>query len=311
MVTHENSCRQYKTFNMETTQQFAIDPKLYGIPDRAQLVDLRIWDTHYHGFLTGTDPIKQHEKMMFYVERMGIERVISVDIGGTLQDPLDPKPHDKEQLEILEKNKGKVSGIVPIDPGFPEESAAKMKQWIRNGPAIGIKYVGGNKLGVTCDHPNNDRIISLAAELGAAIYIHTWIKVGGEPRYPGGANLKGESTPMHVATLAKRFPHVQMICGHSGGDWELGARAIRPYENVLFEFSGADPQSGSVDYAVNLLGADRIVWGGHGPSRSFATELSKVLDANISHDQRMKIFGANYRRLTTKIFKTKGIDIKP
>lgn len=293
-----------------STSQFTLNPRNYGIPDRQQLVDLRIWDSHYHGFLTGNDPIKQHHEMMFYVERMGIERVISVDIGGTLQDPIAPKPHDKEQLNILKKNKDKVSGIIPIDPGFPEESCAKMEQWIRNGPCIGIKYVGGNKLGLTCDHPNNDRIIKLAREMDAVIYVHTWIKVGGDPRYPGGANLPGESTPMNLAVLAKRFPDVRMVCGHSGGDWELGARAIRPYENVFFEFSGADPQSGSVDYAVNELGADRIVWGGHGPSRSFSTELSKVLDANISNADRMKIFGGNYRRLAAAIFKKKGINIK-
>lgn len=291
-------------------QQFSLDPRRYGIPDRQQLIDLRIWDSHYHGFLTGTDPIKQHHEMMFYVERMGIERVISVDIGGTLQDPLDPKPHDPEQLDILNKNKNKISGIIPIDPGFPHESCRKMEEWIRHGPCIGIKYVGGNKLGITCDHPNNDKIIKLAAEMGAVIYIHTWIKVGGEPRFPGGANLAGESTPMHVATLAKRFPEVRMICGHSGGDWELGARAIRPFENVFFEFSGADPQSGSVDYAVNELGADRIVWGGHGPSRSFATELSKVLDATISHTDRMKVFGGNYRKLAAPILRKKGVDVK-
>ncbi|HEY9490005.1 MAG TPA: amidohydrolase family protein [Chryseosolibacter sp.] len=291
-------------------RSFALDPLHYGVPGRKQLVDLRIWDSHYHGFLTGNDPIKQHHDMMFYVERMGIERVISVDIGGTLQDPLTPKPHDNEQLSILKKNRDTVSGIIPIDPGFPEESCAKMEKWIKNGPCIGIKYVGGNKLGITCDHPNNDRIIQYATELGAVIYIHTWIKVGGNPRYPGGSNLPGESSPMNLAVLAKRFPEVQMICGHAGGDWELGARAIRPYENVFFEFSGADPQSGSVDYAVNELGADRIVWGGHGPSRSFSTELSKVLDASISDTERAKIFGANYRRLAAGIFKRKGIKVK-
>lgn len=289
---------------------FELNPRAYGIPDREQLVDFRIWDSHYHGFYTGRGPIRQHREMMFYVERMGIERVISVDIGGTLQDPITPKAHDKEQLAILKKDRDKVSGIIPIDPGFPEESCAKMETWIRNGPCIGIKYVGGNKLGLTCEHPNSDPIIRLASELGAAIYIHTWIKVGGTPRVPGGANLPGESTPMNVAALAKRFPDVQMICGHSGGDWELGARAIRPYENVLFEFSGGDPHSGSVDYAVNELGADRIVWGGHGPSRSFATELSKVLDASISQADRLKIFGGNYRKLTSGIFRTKGIIIE-
>jgi hypothetical protein len=249
--------------------------------------------------------------MMFYVERMGIERIISVDIGGTLQDPLLPKPHDREQHSILEKGKEKISGIIPIDPGFPLESCAKMEDWIRNGPCIGIKYVGGNKRGVTCDHSNNDQIIRLAAELGAVIYIHTWIKNGGTPTVPGAGNLPGESTPMNVATLAQRFPDVPMICGHAGGDWELGARAIRRFENVYFEFAGADPHSGSVDYAVRELGSDRIVWGGHGPTRSYATELSKVLDASLSRPDQMKIFGENYRRLAAKIFRKKGMRIEP
>jgi hypothetical protein len=145
-------------------QPFVLDPNRYGLPDLQELKDFRIWDSHYHGFLTGNEPIKQHHEMMFYVERMGIERVISVDIGGTLQDPLDPKPHDKEQLAILERDKAKISGIIPIDPGFPAESCEKMEKWIRNGPCIGIKYVGGNKRGITCEHPNNDQIIGLAAE---------------------------------------------------------------------------------------------------------------------------------------------------
>ena len=87
----------------------------------------------------------------------------------------------------------------------------------------------------------------------------------------------------------------------------MGARAVRPHENVMFEFAGSYPHSGSVEYAINELGADRIVWGCHTPSRSYATELSKVLDANISHKDRMKVLGENYRRTWSGILKRKGI----
>jgi predicted TIM-barrel fold metal-dependent hydrolase len=289
----------------------AATPENYGLPGWQELKEYRIWDTHYHGYLTSGDPLVYNDEMLFYVKRMGIERVISVDIGGTLAKPLIPIEYDGAKRTFLEKNTGFFSGIMPIDPGFPEESCKKMDEWIKNRPCIGIKYVGGNELGITCDHPNNDIIIKKAVELNAVIYIHTWIKTGGPQNVIGGANLSGESAPWHVATLAKRFPDVQMICGHAGGDWELGARAIRAYENVYFEFSGADPQSGAVDLAVKELGADRIVWGGHGPSRSYATELAKVMDANITFAQRKKIFGENYRRLAKNIFQKKGYPFKP
>ncbi|CAG5016910.1 hypothetical protein DYBT9275_05662 [Dyadobacter sp. CECT 9275] len=285
-------------------------PENYGLPGFSELKEYRIWDTHYHGYMTGGDPVQQNDEMLFYVKRMGIERVVSVDIGGTLAKPLIPMPYDVAKRSFLEKNRSFFSGIIPIDPGFPEESCRKMEEWIENGPCIGIKYVGGNQLGVTCDHPNNDMIIEKAVSLKAVIYIHTWIKTGGPANVIGGDNLPGESAPWHVARLAKRFPQVNMICGHAGGDWELGARAIRANENVYFEFSGADPQSGSVDLAVKELGTDRIVWGGHGPSRSYSTELAKILDADLKFEERKKLFGGNYRRLAKNIFEKKGWALK-
>jgi predicted TIM-barrel fold metal-dependent hydrolase len=135
--------------------------------------------------------------------------------------------------------------------------------------------------------------------------------VGGNPRRPGGGNGAGESTPMDVALLAERFPNVPLICGHSGGDWELGVRAVRPRPNVFIEFSGSDPHSGQVDYTVAQLGADRLVWGGHGPSRSYSTELSKVLDADLSASQRHQILGGNLRRIAAPIFRRKGYSLDP
>jgi predicted TIM-barrel fold metal-dependent hydrolase len=290
-------------------REFAIDPAAYGLPTRDELVSYRIWDNHFHGFLTNGNPIEQYEHNQFFVERMGIERSISQDIGGTLDNPYDPYPYDDAILKILERDKDRLSGRTPIDPTFPDKACAKIEKWIRDGPCIGIKYPGGIKHGVRCSHPNNDPIMRLARDLGVHAYIHTWLKVGGNPRLPGGDNLETESTPMDVAELAKRFPDVPLICGHTGGDWELGVRAIRPHKNVLIEFAGSDPHSGMVDYAIRELGIDRLVWGGHGPSRSYATELGKVLDADISKRDRMKIFGGNLRRICAPIFQKKGLKL--
>jgi len=291
-------------------REFFIHAADYGLPTRDELVSYRIWDSHFHGFYTAGNPIEQYERNSFYVERMGIERSISVEIGGTLPKPVVPSPYDNEIAGLLERDQAKLSGIISIDPGFPDESCAKMEKWIKHGPCIGIKYVGGNQRGMPCSHPNSDPIIRYAAELNATIYIHTWLKIGGKPALPGGGNLPGESTPMDVTLLSRRFPQVRLICGHSGGDWELGARVVRPYKNISFEFAGSDPHSGSVDYAIKELGVDRIVWGGHGPSRSYATELGKVLDADLSTAERLKIFGGNFRKIAAPIFHRKGIKIE-
>ncbi len=293
-------------------RHFTLNPAQYGLPTRADLVAARIWDIHYHGLEGGN--LGRHKETQFYVERMGIERVLSLDIAGSQADPLGRSVSAEAQQEIrrfLEQHADRVSGLIPIDPGQPRESCRKMEEWIRDGPSVGIKYYGGNPQGMTCRHPNNDPIIELAAKLQAIIYIHTWMIVGGNPRRPGGGNFAGESTPMDVALLAERFPDVSLICGHSGGDWELAVRAVRARPNVFIEFSGSDPHSGQLDYTVAQVGADRLVWGGHGPSRSYSTELSKVFDADLTGTQRHQILGGNLRRIATPIFRRKGHSVDP
>jgi len=59
------------------------------------------------------------------------------------------------------------------------------------------------------------------------------------------------------------------------------------------------------------LGADRLIWGGHGPSRSYSTELSKVLDADLSSTQRQQILGGNLSRKTKPMFRRKGYSMDP
>lgn len=279
-----------------------VSPETLGLPSRDELVDLRIWDLHFHGF-------HEMDEVGPYIERMGIERLFSLDIGGWGDDP-ERREADARDRELLEEWHDLVAGIIRIDPSRPDASLEKMDRWIANGPAVGIKYILSKNGDVTCSHPNSYRIIERAAELDAVTYIHTWIKVGGDPRYPGGANLDGESTPSDVAELAARYPEVPMICGHSGGDWELAVRAVRPHENVYFEFSGGDPWSTAADFALKELGADRIVWGGHLASRSYATELAKIYDADMTDEERTKALGENLRRIAAPIMRQKGYSVE-
>ena len=36
--------------NAANPREFALNPAAYGLPTRDDLVKLRIWDMHYHGF---------------------------------------------------------------------------------------------------------------------------------------------------------------------------------------------------------------------------------------------------------------------
>ncbi|SHF84701.1 hypothetical protein SAMN05443144_11417 [Fodinibius roseus] len=286
---------------------FAIKPEAYGLPSRENLVDMRIWDLHYHG-------LSSHAEIMPYFDRMGVERVFSLDIarlrgGGGTVSAAEAEKNAQENIALLEKEHERMSGIIRIDPTRVEETLELIDRLIANGPCVGIKTGRPLDEPVTVAHPNYDPIIRRLAELEAIIYIHSGYMVGGEPRTYYGGTRVGEAHPGHVAELAARFPDVPLICGHQGTDWELGVRAIRPHKNVLMEFSGMDPASGAVDFAVKELGADRLVWGCHAPTRSFANELSNVYDSDMSRSQRKMILGGNLRRISASIHRRKGIPV--
>src|SRR5690606_12461777 len=148
------------------------------------------------------------------------------------------------------------------------------------------------------DAPALDPIVRRAHELKAVIFQHTWWKAVGL--------LPGESTPMEVATLAQRHPGIPLICGHTGGDWERGIRAIRPHNSVSVDLAGFDPTAGVTEMAVRELGAERVIFGSDAGGRSFASQLGKVHGAKLTESERKLILGENLKRMLTPILKAKG-----
>lgn len=283
---------------------YPIDPAALGLPSLDELLDLRIWDPHYHG-------IDQHEEMLKYIRRMGIRRVFSLDVAESVGDDIENPQMAERHRQLLEEHRDHLNGVVRIDPGRPEESLTRINRWVANGPCIGIKYAGGNPSGLTCSHPNNDVFIPRAIELGAYIYIHCSYEVDfDEPRYPGSGVSPGESTPDDVVELASRYPDTKFVAGHAGADWELGIQAVRGYDNIMLEYAGMAPASGMMDVAVNYLGEDRVIWAGHVSSRSYANDLSKAFDGDLTDAQLEKILGRNLRKMVVPIMQEKGYDVE-
>ena len=177
----------------------------------------------------------------------------------------------------------------------PDESVREIDRCVKNGPMVGVKlWVARRAL-----DKELDPIIARAAELKAPILQHTWLKTTG--------NFQGESTPQDLIELAKRHPKATLICGHSGGDWQLGLRAIRATTSLYTETGGSDPTSGFVEFAVKELGADRVLYGSDAGGRRFASQLAKVQGADVPDDAKKKILGENLKRLLTPILKDKGM----
>src|SRR5262245_592236 len=182
-----------------------------------------IWDVHCH--LTSASGARPEERMAYlirFMDRMEIERVI-LSLGYPLLE--DPPPQQLRQendqvLEAIERWPSRTLGFVYLNPNQLEFSLQEFDRCVRDGPMVGVKLWVARR----CNFPELDPIVERATALQAPVLQHAWFNLKG--------NLPGESTPRDLAELALRHPKALFIDAHTGGDWELGIRAIRAAKNV-------------------------------------------------------------------------------
>jgi predicted TIM-barrel fold metal-dependent hydrolase len=257
-----------------------------------------IWDVHCHlSGVSGVTPDERMAQLVAFAGRMGVERMC-IHMG--MKWSQDPSPEElraqnDEVLQALSHYHDKAFGFVYLNPKHTEASLKELDRCVKDGPMVGVKLWVAKR----CDAAELDPLVARAAELKAPILQHTWYKTAG--------NLAGESTSGELAVLARRHPQASFVCGHSGGTWELGLRAIRDVPNIVAEVGGSDPTAGFVELAVRELGPERVIFGSDIGGRSFASQLAKVAGAEIPEATRRLILKDNLRRLLLPILQAKGI----
>ena len=259
---------------------------------------MRIWDLHVH--LTGVQgatPEERLGKLLRYADRMGIERLCVYMWMKFIQDPTpqDLRTQNDEAWRAIDKYPDRAFGFVYLSAKHIEASLEELERCVAKGPMVGIKLWVAKR----CNDPALDPLIQRAIELKAVIFQHSWLKSNG--------NFPGESTPIDVVTLAKRFPTYPLICGHTGGNWRLGIPMIRAMPNVYCDLAGSDPTAGFTEMAVRELGVERVIYGSDAGGRSFASQLAKVHGADLTIEQKQRILCDNLRGLLLPILEAKGI----
>jgi hypothetical protein len=259
----------------------------------------RIWDDHCHlGQVPGDTPEERMTALVRFADRVGIERLLvsqgySADLHPT---PEQFREENDRVMRAVRLFPNRSYGSVYLSPAYPEFSVQEFDRCVRDGPMVCVGEIEADK---PCSVPEMDRIVERAAAMNMPILQHTWLKIGG--------NEPGESTPYDVVALARRHPGVSFVCVHTGGDWERGIRIIRSTKNVYAEIAGSNPTAGFVEMAVRELGAERVIYGSDVGGRSFASQVGKVLGADVPDAAKELILGGNLRRLLEAVLRSKGL----
>jgi predicted TIM-barrel fold metal-dependent hydrolase len=281
-----------------------------GLPTREQLQSYRIWDSyftpsHAHPGRDGSSGLMADiERSLPAIEMGQFQKLCyfpHVGIGTTADAEYEKLARARPEVIVkpLQRWPKLLLGMIQLNANDVHASLDALDRWLRDGPMLGVYFAGGGPAALTCTHRNIRPLIERIADLHGVIMQHTWFKTGGK-------DGPGESTPSELAELAGQYPEQKFLCAHAGGEWQRGIRAVRDTPNILVETSGFDATAGFIEMAVRELGAERIVFGSHLPSRSLGTELGKIVGANIAERDKRMILGENFRNLLGPILRTKA-----
>jgi hypothetical protein len=136
------------------------------------------------------------------------------------------------------------------------------------------------------DLPYDDKrylpLYDYANGIAGIILAHTWGKKHVEP----------------IMKIAKEFPHVRFLLGHSGiTDEEIYARAVKEHGNIYLETCSSFAWYGLMERLVAMAGSERVLFGTDMPFLSPDQQIGRVLFARITDEDKRKILGLNAQRL--------------
>lgn len=241
-----------------------------------------LYDVHAH--IMPYDPEGNFRDMMHTAERYGVDRFYFSSLDGT--DHSDEESVDMGNAiaeKYVREHPDLLRGYVYVNPRN-KNAMDVLRRGIEEQGMSGLKLL----IATYCNDPLVFPLIEKMIEYGKPTLIHTFVKAVGQ--------LPFESTAYHVADLASRYPEAKLIMAHLGGEPYHGIRPVAKYENVWIDHSGTLVGSDDLNHTVGLVGADRVLFGSDMPI-AFASCYGQVLEANLTDEEREKIFWKNTAQL--------------
>jgi uncharacterized protein len=228
-------------------------------------------------------------------DRIGITYHVASVLGsfGYSSPTYFPSPEDATRgndamLGICAREPERVRMFATVNPNYTDHALGEIERCMARG-AVGVKLLASRR----ADDPLLDPIAELAAERGLPILHHIWQHRRRE--WPSQEISDGAD----LARLACRHPRATFILAHigGGGDYMHTFPAVVDTPNIFPDLSGSGVDRGMLDAAIDVLGADRLLWA---CDLTMETGLAKLraLDAiGLSADEISAIRWRNAARI--------------
>jgi predicted TIM-barrel fold metal-dependent hydrolase len=243
-----------------------------------------IVDSHAHvdevPALGWMDPASSLVSLM---DQAGIDRAVVMtytDLPAVNPDALE---YLADQIELFPN---RLIGYVRVHPWYPEVLDLLERAFGEfNMRGVKLHPVGN------LSHPAADvtlRVIRRAAEHRAPVLFHC-----------GDEAL---TTPLQIALAAEAVPEATIILGHMGGYFHVdeAIEVAARFPNLYLETS-AMPYPNMIRRAIDVVGANRVLFASDGPGCLPSLELHKVRLAGLSPAEEERVLAGNILELLDRV----------
>jgi predicted TIM-barrel fold metal-dependent hydrolase len=253
------------------------------------LNDILIIDSHAHMGHEGGDGVGYMPQLQSHIsgivernKQIGIDKAC---ISSWLAICLDYEEGNKIVYDAMKRFPENVIGYAALEPNYITDWDAEIKKVYEEYGFKGLKPYKPKTL-LPYNDPKYDKWYKYANEHFLFSLMHPV------------DNFKEE-----ILDLAGRYQNISFILAHTGLSWKQAREHIeiaklRP--NVFLEITYTAVTYGSIEFMVQEVGADRVLFGTDQPMRDPIPQFGWVAYSHLSEEDLEKILGLNMRKILEK-----------
>lgn len=248
-----------------------------GLP----LNDVYIFDVHGHYGASNVEMGSnvKAEGILRTMDAVGVDKMA---ISSSMALYADGEKGNREVIDAVKSYPDRFYGYITINPYYCYGDI--LSEINKNENILGIK------IHAACHKTNiNDSRYDIAYEFAdknsLAVLIHTW----------SSENVNS------VVQVAKKYKNLKLILAHSlftDYNAKISAiEAIKRHENIYADTTRSTTYDGALEWAVDKIGADRLLYGSDLTFFDCRHQLGRIVMSKLTEGQKEKILGLNAKEL--------------
>ena len=246
--------------------------------------NIEIYDSHAHLGKWASITMREYNEdhIVRYMDYISIKKTM---LSSSLAVCGDYKAGNAELAAALKKYPDRLLGLVTVNPNYKDGLIDEYKKYEADKNILGIKiHPSYNGKGVLSKE--YEELYDYANKKECIMLIHTF----------------NFNDVVSLSKVAEKYTNIKFIFAHAGCETgiEYMAELLKTRDNVFCDIPVSFAPANALEYLVKKGNPNKIFFGTDSPLFDYRITYGRVLFADISDEDKLKIFGLNFKKLLSE-----------